>query len=666
MLNKRIYSIEEIKRLPSTLIILIIDGGVYDVTEFLNSHPGGREILEKFNRKDASKAFQLTHHSKEALQMLPKYCVGVLEGYEEQFKNNYEIVSSDSSFFSNVRKKLFTHEDKFHIHKALGVLVLGHFVVRMTLLILGVVVFLLYSDRSLFLLNLQLNPAWLLITMALIHGMLSLSSLLFQVPRKASQSKPMIHGLFRAHSITFALRAVACMIIYVLFQGEEKVWGVLLISMVVLISFVIADIISKKFDDKDDRFDTTASMPYWFGVSPERHATHKFLYGFAQFLATFVCLSGGYAGTLYTLAPIQGAAFGMTLVRKGIMSARTYHNIYLISLFLPVPFAFCFFPIRVTAGLLVALFLFYLRTRGVNKYLLWLPLLLLWNIFLIPVTYRLNFSVGVATISMFLVFINLLYLKLKKEQRIDKNNRMIERKKISKDAFELIIRTKLPMTILPGQHVIIRLSDHLERKYTPIWSKYLESSDQTLLCLRIKLYESKQHQTASSYLTSCPINTVLDLHGPVGEKFYCDKNKSIVDRIHELTIEPKTTNIYLFSAGSGITPIFQLAKAICEQGDPLTLVTCDKSPEYLIMKQEISELKHQFPELLTWVSIFSHGSSDFKISDAVINKRLQPDMLDSLLNNKSNKEDAVIICGPEQWQTMISKTLNKNIKIVTW
>ncbi|RKU49682.1 hypothetical protein DL546_009804 [Coniochaeta pulveracea] len=60
-------------------IYLIIDGGVYDVTNFLDDHPGGAKILKRMAGKDSSKQFW-KYHGKNVLEKYGgKLKVGTVE-----------------------------------------------------------------------------------------------------------------------------------------------------------------------------------------------------------------------------------------------------------------------------------------------------------------------------------------------------------------------------------------------------------------------------------------------------------------------------------------------------------------------------------------------------------------------------------------------------------
>jgi len=54
----------------------IIHDKVYDVTPFLNEHPGGEEVLLDHANKDASEDFDDVGHSSDAFQIMDKYLVG--------------------------------------------------------------------------------------------------------------------------------------------------------------------------------------------------------------------------------------------------------------------------------------------------------------------------------------------------------------------------------------------------------------------------------------------------------------------------------------------------------------------------------------------------------------------------------------------------------------
>ena len=57
---------------------LVIHNNVYDVTTFLNEHPGGEEVLIEKAGKDATENFEDVGHSSDAREMMKKYKVGEL------------------------------------------------------------------------------------------------------------------------------------------------------------------------------------------------------------------------------------------------------------------------------------------------------------------------------------------------------------------------------------------------------------------------------------------------------------------------------------------------------------------------------------------------------------------------------------------------------------
>ncbi|XP_078149766.1 uncharacterized protein LOC144545081 [Carex rostrata] len=61
---------------------LLIRGKVYDVTKFLDDHPGGEDVLLHASASgDATDAFENVGHSSSAEAMMEKYLIGSVDGY---------------------------------------------------------------------------------------------------------------------------------------------------------------------------------------------------------------------------------------------------------------------------------------------------------------------------------------------------------------------------------------------------------------------------------------------------------------------------------------------------------------------------------------------------------------------------------------------------------
>ncbi|KAK1920797.1 cytochrome b5-like heme/steroid binding domain-containing protein [Papiliotrema laurentii] len=59
---------------------MLLHDKVYDVTQFLDEHPGGDEVMLEEAGKDATEAFEDVGHSDEARAMLKKMLVGEFKG----------------------------------------------------------------------------------------------------------------------------------------------------------------------------------------------------------------------------------------------------------------------------------------------------------------------------------------------------------------------------------------------------------------------------------------------------------------------------------------------------------------------------------------------------------------------------------------------------------
>ncbi|KAL5211769.1 hypothetical protein ABZP36_022616 [Zizania latifolia] len=98
MAGGKVYSFEEVaKHNEREDCWLIIAGKVYDVSPFMEEHPGGDEVLLACTGKDATADFIDIGHTATAKELMPQYCIGEVDASTIPSKIAYRVAPEDAS-----------------------------------------------------------------------------------------------------------------------------------------------------------------------------------------------------------------------------------------------------------------------------------------------------------------------------------------------------------------------------------------------------------------------------------------------------------------------------------------------------------------------------------------------------------------------------------------
>ena len=72
------FTLDEVVRMTDTsgCYIVVSNDKVYDVTEFINRHPGGKFVIKSKNGQDVTQHFKM--HSEQAKKKWSDYQIGVI------------------------------------------------------------------------------------------------------------------------------------------------------------------------------------------------------------------------------------------------------------------------------------------------------------------------------------------------------------------------------------------------------------------------------------------------------------------------------------------------------------------------------------------------------------------------------------------------------------
>ncbi|XP_063847409.1 cytochrome b5-like isoform X2 [Scylla paramamosain] len=77
--GQKVFTLEEVAKhkTPDSCWFVIHDK-VYDVSKFLDEHPGGEEVLLEQAGQNVTENFEDVGHSTDAREMMAEYCIGEL------------------------------------------------------------------------------------------------------------------------------------------------------------------------------------------------------------------------------------------------------------------------------------------------------------------------------------------------------------------------------------------------------------------------------------------------------------------------------------------------------------------------------------------------------------------------------------------------------------
>ncbi|XP_019414922.1 PREDICTED: cytochrome b5-like [Lupinus angustifolius] len=79
-LHQKVYTFEDVSKHNKTQDCwVIISGKVYDLTSFIEDHPGGAEVLLAATGKDGTSDYEAAGHSDYAIEMMKKYYIGKID-----------------------------------------------------------------------------------------------------------------------------------------------------------------------------------------------------------------------------------------------------------------------------------------------------------------------------------------------------------------------------------------------------------------------------------------------------------------------------------------------------------------------------------------------------------------------------------------------------------
>ena len=235
--------------------------------------------------------------------------------------------------------------------------------------------------------------------------------------------------------------------------------------------------------------------------------------------------------------------------------------------------------------------------------------------------------------------------------------KLVEKKKISWDTriFVFDLEHKTQSLGLPiGQHLMIKVQDPNNKKeaiirsYTPISDTKMEGKMELLIKVYFPAGAVPGGQMTMA-LDELNLGADIDCKGPTGRFEYLGNGRVLISGQ-----ERKVRSFKMICGGTGITPIFQVLRAVMQDPqDPTTCVVLDgnRLEEDILCRSELDSYVKSDSRKCTVVHTLTKGSDSWNGRRG----RISDDLLKEYV--PSEDESMVILCGPEAMEKFAKKSL---------
>lgn len=208
-----------------------------------------------------------------------------------------------------------------------------------------------------------------------------------------------------------------------------------------------------------------------------------------------------------------------------------------------------------------------------------------------------------------------------------------------------------------GQHLMIRLHDPVTREaiirsYTPI----SEATKPGYCDVLIKIYaKTDKHEGGrmTRALDAIPTGHWVDMKGPIGKFEYRGRGQCLINN------KPRSVKrLYMICGGSGITPIFQVLRAVMQDKDDAT--TCvvldgNRLAEDILCKDDLDVFARENLDRLTLVYTLTQPPQGWE----GLKGRISSSLLKEYCTRGAEEDSLVLICGPEALEKSVHSVLGE-------